>query len=543
MTSLRAKMTLLTVIAILISVVVASLFGGISIRNLGSSDSEQILLLLCETGQKNLNQFFNSVEQSVDSVASYVTEDLKVMKHWALKDHMDRVQEIFLRTATQTNGVKTFYYRIDPTYSDNISGFWYTNLDGNGFVEHEVTDISQYDMNDTTKLVWFTVPKATGKPTWLPPYYTDNLDIQVISYNVPVYQNDRFIGVLGIELDYSVMKEQVDNIKFYDNNGYAFIIDYDGNLVYHPLMDLAVMTEEEIPETPKELLTSSKVVQYTFQNVRRQAAWLPLENGMRLYVTVPVSVINQNWQRLIGQMIGVSAVLLVLFSLASMRFTGHITKPLRELTEAAAEMNKDNYDVELKVQRKDEVGILANSFRQLISHLKVYINDLNSLAYADALTSVRNKGAYDIFSRDLQSHIENPDEHPAFAVCVCDCDDLKKINDQYGHDKGDIYLKAASSLICSIFKHSPVFRTGGDEFTVILQGEDFENRENLLRLFDETSAQILSSPKEKWEKASVTIGLSEYDPEQDPSVEDVARRADHVMYENKRRRKTERRSS
>ena len=64
---------------------------------------------------------------------------------------------------------------------------------------------------------------------------------------------------------------------------------------------------------------------------------------------------------------------------------------------------------------------------------------------------------------------------------VFDCDNLKQINDQNGHDKGDIYIRAASQLICRVFAHSPVFRIGGDEFAVVLQNEDFINREDLIR--------------------------------------------------------------
>ena len=77
-------------------------------------------------------------------------------------------------------------------------------------------------MNDTSKLVWFTVPKHEGKSIWLPPYITDNLDVRVISYDAPVYYKGEFIGVVGIEVDYTTMAEEVDSIQFYDN-GYAYL--------------------------------------------------------------------------------------------------------------------------------------------------------------------------------------------------------------------------------------------------------------------------------------------------------------------------------
>ena len=125
-----------------------------------------------------------------------------------------------------------------------------------------------------------------------------------------------------------------------------------------------------------------------------------------------------------------------------------------------------------------------------------------------------------------------------FAVGVFDCDDLKVINDKYGHDKGDIYLKTASSLMCRIFKRSPVFRIGGDEFSVILQNDSFRDRDGLIREFRNAMAEVNASADNPWEQVRVSFGIAEYDAEQDGAVIDVVRRADKNMYENKRTRKT-----
>ena len=167
MKSIRTKITLLTVCAIIAAIGLATLFSLIAIHDIGNSSSVQILLLMCETGEKELDSYFESVEQSVEIVSTFVKEDLQSVESDLLKSHVERVSAIFENTAYNTNGVLTYYYRIDPAVSDSVKGFWYINMDGNGFSEHEVTDITQYDTEDTTKLVWFTVPKTTGKSLWL----------------------------------------------------------------------------------------------------------------------------------------------------------------------------------------------------------------------------------------------------------------------------------------------------------------------------------------------------------------------------------------
>ena len=545
MHSIQTKTTLLTVWAIIATMIVATIIGVFAVNDIGKSSSEQILQLLCETGEKNLDSYFKSVEQSVEMVSTYVKADLETTELGDLGAHVDRTRAIFAKTANKTNGVLTYYYRIDPSVSDTVKGFWYIDLDGNGFEEHAVTDITQYDTNDTSKLVWFTVPKATGAPIWLPPYVTDNLDVHVISYNVPIYREELFIGVVGIEIDYSTMAEQVDNIKLY-NNGYAFITDADGNIVYHPHIDVLKLPEDQIPKAPEGIFDENKPlnlfgdnisVKYEYQGVQKQAVWINLTNGMRLMVSVPISEINGHWQHLINDIVIAAVILLVVFIVLTVFFTRHFTKPLRKLTEAADQVNSGNYDIKLDYKGNDEMGILTKAVNRLISHLKGYIGDLNSLAYGDALTSVRNKGAFDIHVREIQARVDDANDYPEFAIGIFDCDNLKSINDQYGHDKGDMYLKNSSHLICRVFKHSPVYRIGGDEFAVILQNEDYVNRNELAQHFTEKSAEICAFANGPWEKISVAMGFAVYDPNTDSTVENVICRADHLMYENKHARK------
>lgn len=161
------------------------------------------------------------------------------------------------------------------------------------------------------------------------------------------------------------------------------------------------------------------------------------------------------------------------------------------------------------------------------------IRVLNKKVFVDSLTSVRNKGAFSDYTQDLQKLVDQ-NEKINFAIGVFDCDDLKSVNDEHGHDKGDLYLKAASALICRVFQHSPVFRIGGDEFAVVLMNEDFQNRAELIRQFEEAEQNISSATDNRWEQVHIAYGIAVYDPDIDSSVDDTARRADKTMYENKR---------
>ena len=150
-------------------------------------------------------------------------------------------------------------------------------------------------------------------------------------------------------------------------------------------------------------------------------------------------------------------------------------------------------------------------------------------AMIDALTGVKSKYAYMEAEAQLDHQIETQSQ-PPFAVVVLDVNDLKKVNDTSGHQVGDQYLREACRMICQTFKHSPVFRVGGDEFAVIAQGHDYEHIDQLIRGIEELNRESTRAGG-----AVVACGMARFTD--DTSVASVFRRADMDMYANKQRLK------
>lgn len=148
-------------------------------------------------------------------------------------------------------------------------------------------------------------------------------------------------------------------------------------------------------------------------------------------------------------------------------------------------------------------------------------------ACRDDLTGIKNKNAYGEFERRLNDQIESG-EIGTFAIAICDVNGLKTVNDTMGHKAGDEYIKAASKLVCDTFKHSPVFRVGGDEFVAILKGDDFESRDDLAKTF-----MNIAKHNAEEEKVVVACGISVFDKKHDKNVSEVFERADALMYKNK----------
>lgn len=163
------------------------------------------------------------------------------------------------------------------------------------------------------------------------------------------------------------------------------------------------------------------------------------------------------------------------------------------------------------------------------------LNTEKELARRDELTGVKNKTAYSELEKSVQTNIDNGMDYLPFGLVVCDTNNLKKINDTEGHTAGDEYIKKSAAILCDIFDHSPVFRVGGDEFVVFLRGDDYSNREELMK---KLHAQILENLK-SGSGPVIASGMAEYVPKTDSLVSEIFDRADKKMYEDKRSLKGE----
>lgn len=152
------------------------------------------------------------------------------------------------------------------------------------------------------------------------------------------------------------------------------------------------------------------------------------------------------------------------------------------------------------------------------------------IANRDPLTGVSNRAAFNQKMEDLHHEILHEKE-VKFAIIECDLNNLKLVNDQLGHEAGDLFIKKNCRAFCETFKHSPVYRIGGDEFVIVAQGSDYDERDALMDKL--RSLQEHNDPVQA-DRVSFAAGIAEYNPQTDESAADVLKRADSFMYIHKR---------
>lgn len=269
-----------------------------------------------------------------------------------------------------------------------------------------------------------------------------------------------------------------------------------------------------------------------------------------------LSVIMECTLRNVLLVFAVGAVFVIVFTLWADR---KIATPIKRLNDSVNDYSqkcdgvRDAKTLEYNdphIHTNNEIETLSDAVISMAESIDGYIKDtvmaekraenMEQIANMDALTHVRNKAAYDSYVKGMERDLAF--EPFPFGIAMIDLNNLKRINDGLGHEKGDYAIKKLCNMICGIFKHSPVFRIGGDEFVVIIRGKDYETKDNLIAVFRNRSLELSKNIKlEPWERISAALGYAEYDPQMDDGVLSVFKRADQEMYTNKKIMKDERR--
>lgn len=541
MKSIQTKIIVLIMMVVMLCSAVVGGIGVIHLDSVSDQNSAQIMNLSCREEGKKLGQTFHSIEQSVKIIAHNSmprVEMDKVLKSDTLRELLiEDLRPIVLAAANSTDGAVAVYVHFNPEIAPADSGLFYSKtVVKESFYEQEVTDLSKVKQNDLGTMDWYYKPVETGEAVWLEPYNNGKIGEPVISYVVPIYQGDILVGVAGMDILFSDIVNKIADIHIFDT-GTAYLINDRNEIVFHPEneTEFPVTNLESWQKFVKESQSDSQgkyVFEYEKNGEMYKLACYELDNDMRLVISAAKKEIDLEKNELIKDVFSSVAVIVLICILTSVLISQSIIKPLKELKETSKKIADGNLKIQIPSPGTgDEVSELAESLQQTVDCLRVYMDRISDLAYTDPLTGVKSKTAYQEEIRRLNDNIE--DGFHQFGIMMFDLNGLKEMNDTYGHDAGDTYIKNACRLICTTYKHSPVFRIGGDEFVAVLRGQDLLNSQNLIKRFYEKMFQISKDAKRPQDTISVAAGMAVFKEETDIDFQSVFKRADSNMYKNK----------
>jgi diguanylate cyclase (GGDEF)-like protein len=198
---------------------------------------------------------------------------------------------------------------------------------------------------------------------------------------------------------------------------------------------------------------------------------------------------------------------------------------VREVAELTNSLNLDAVDPQaLRDAVRPEVW---SAVRQVIVE-----SELRHLLLTDDLTGLYNRrGFFAAAAQQLKLASRNDQ---SMLLLFCDVDNLKQINDRFGHREGDLALARTGSALEQAFRDSDILaRLGGDEFAVLAPAASSQNQTLVLRRLKK--ALKASNPGESGYALSLSVGVARFDPQHAVSLGELMERADRDMYEQKRK--------
>lgn len=260
--------------------------------------------------------------------------------------------------------------------------------------------------------------------------------------------------------------------------------------------------------------------------------------------------VNKSFCRIFGyekeEIIGKSAFVLHISAESFGAFKKYVSKILKNQNEAI--------NIEYKFKKKDNTEIwveMTGSFVDLADNQEAIIysvidttplhkakEELHFQAFHDPLTKLPNRSYLEIELEKAMGRANRYDTK--LAVCMIDLDDFKPINDQFGHNKGDIVLQTiALRLKNTVRKTDFVARLGGDEFVLLLESiKDTKHLEKILKAIEKAVKTPIEIVPNVFVDVGLSMGVYLYDKTKNISQERIIKKADIAMYKAKQEKNT-----
>lgn len=383
---------------------------------------------------------------------------------------------------------------------------------------------------------------------WSRPFSLFGEEREAISYSVPLRLSDgRVYGVLGVDILLSYLQSYLPE-KELDSGGTAFYFlsaeksgeDVISSEKYQQLIRLhsSTISTEDKTET---VYSKQEEENYTYS--------IPLHifstNGpfidiaWKLGAEIPYKTMNHFADRMLFVM-AVSIVLTLLIGiLGSLVISVFLQRPIRNLA-AEIRANKATEKLELKETGILEIDQMSEALEDLSDRL---LREQQNLQYErdhDFLTDLYNRRA---FGRRIRELLEEKGGGNAIgAYIMMDLDNLKMVNDTFGHEYGDKYIRCASDAMRTALGSEALYsRISGDEFNIFIFDEDGERSrvnaliEKLQKTIDESYILLPDGSKKM---LRLSGGVSWY-PDGGANPDELQKNADYAMYVVKKTTKSQ----
>ena len=383
--SIRTK---IIAIVVIITAVTSVLCGVITINKLmemSNKDAEEFIRMKSVQNTQEINAQLSRVEQSVDTLYDVLLSELDDPEAFrSSKEYVDnytsRIAGILEDFGKNTEGALTCYVRYNPEFTEPTSGLFLSRSNSESEFEYLTpTDFSMYGEDDLDHVGWYYLPVKNKAPIWMDPYENSNIGVYMISYVIPIYINDVSYGIVGMDIDFSVLQNLVGKETIYDS-GYSMMLNSSNAVMIHPELELGTSLEAMNDQGVNQLLEyihqgdNQNCISYSYNGQKKLAYAATLQNGMKLALIVPMKEVFAEANAIKNLIIVIDSFILVIAILVGIFVSGTITKPLQRVTEIVKKTAvfdfSPNPDSKKLMKENNEIGEIACSLHMMRKEIR-----------------------------------------------------------------------------------------------------------------------------------------------------------------------------
>lgn len=487
-----------------------------------------------EYAAQPLNKDLQQVQNIVQFAANHVKRNVsspESLNNAVLRERIaEDVASSFNMDIAGLSCVSAYYLHFSEPLAGPAQGFLYIRRwNGDPFQNIGMYDVTRYPVDDVRHTSWYWGAVQAKKLVWTEPNFSEEQQRFVICCTMPIYVDNLLVAVVGVDVSFADILERTEKLTVYEN-GKAVLVNNRGEVVYDKENPTGCpYARDSISEvrgwSAWELdSTDDRLMGFKRDGVEYDAAFTKLQNGMKLLVYANTDEVFKAKHRTMRELSIGFALVLVLFACIAALVADRMTKSLYNLSVSAQQLAEGNFNIDVDIRSKDEIGTLARAFHNMAIKLQEAMQNLKDKNTHDALTGLLNRLGMDEMTK---TWMEQHKGEPA-ALITLDLDNFKFINDLYSHAAGDEALRTLASNLSSHFgEKAYVGRNGGDEFVVFLPQVSAEDTEALVKSF---SAMKQSYSYEGTKRVfTVSIGYVTY-PDQAADLAEMFKHADAALY-------------
>ncbi|WP_159446268.1 methyl-accepting chemotaxis protein [Desulfonispora thiosulfatigenes] len=239
------------------------------------------------------------------------------------------------------------------------------------------------DDYDCTQRPWYIEGKAKNDIYFAKPYIDVDTKDRIVTMSRPIYQGDKFLGLLAVDLSLKEVNEIISSMQNFEGD-LIFMLGEDGTFIDHPDEKLVLTQSLDIKGDINNIFT--KMVkgetgygEAEFGGLQKVIFYHPVKlTNWSIAISVPKEILTAPIIKDTRQNALIGAIIVIVISLVIFFMVRYSLRPLGELNKLTNEIAEGNLDVDIEVKGTDEVGRLAGNFQRMSDNLRDLVEDIKA---------------------------------------------------------------------------------------------------------------------------------------------------------------------